>query len=198
MEFHRHIHVILLDKTSYSEHIREHGSSVLWIIVTELLSVLGVLLLGPNHHGTGTNDQEEVGGPVVDHDGKDEPRERLKHVVWERNQLKGKASWDLVFSGPVGSQLLQQSVAVEVAELEENHQSAEKLQLVVGSVSDMEHPLPDPGVVDVLRRVDGKPNEHTVDDPVVGGVSEEERKRHGVSRERVHKQGLVLSLEVVE
>ena len=168
-----------------SEDKRNHGLSVLWVLVSKGLLVLCVFLLSPHHHGSCSSDKEDVGRPVIGHDGKHGPGEKLEKVIWKGDKLEGETVRDLVCPGAVRSQSSQDDVAVQVTDLKDNHGSPEPLQFVQGAVLHMVDDAPElVAVGNVLRGVDGEGDEQAVD-PVVARVSEEKCEGHGVCRKGV-------------
>lgn len=133
-----------------------------------------MLLFCPHQHCTCSSKEEQVGGPIVSHNGEHGPRKSFKEVVRERNKLEGKTVRNFVFSGAVRSQSSQDNVTVQVTDLENDHCTSIPLQFVQRAVCDMINKIPDLVVVnDVLWRVDREGNEQAVD-PIMAGVSEKE------------------------
>jgi len=67
---------------------RNHGFATPWIIFSKLFAVTSVFLLGPNSHGRAADDDEHEGEKALCHDGKGDPSNDLKQIIWAGNQCE--------------------------------------------------------------------------------------------------------------
>lgn len=177
-----------LSVTTKSQKTREDDISLLLVVVAKLLAVRTLLALAPGEHLRGANGDEEGDAPVSAGDDHAKPRDDLKHVVGAGHELEAVADGDLALGAASGSQASQVSVDGGVAQLaKEVDDEAEDVH--GGDVG--------PGS-EGARVVEAVGAEAARDDPVEEAVLEDVLDGHGVCRELVDEEGLVLALEEVK
>lgn len=171
-----------LDKTG------KHGVALGLVAVTELIAKSPLLAAGPAAHVDSTGGNEDNNSKAAADQDDTNPSEDLKHVVGAGNQVATNAVGDTTLSAAglaEAGQVLVDNPVANLADGEEgNAEVVKKTKIVAVSRRT--------GAVDVEGAHEaGK-------EPVEGRVAEDVGGGHGVGRELVDEEGLVLALEEME
>ena len=170
-----------LDKTG------QHSIPLLLVAVTKLLAECLLLAPGPAAHVDDTGADEDSDGPAAADQNNTNPSENLKHVVWAGDQVATNAVGDTLFGAAglaeAGQVLMDDPVARLTDGKDGEAEVVERDKLITS------------------RKVAGSVNvqraKQTGHEPVEGRIAEDVAGGHGVGRELVDEDGLVLALEEV-
>lgn len=174
--------------TSHLNKARQHGVPLVLIPVPKLLPQRLLLPPRPIPHVNNPRADKHHHRPAPADQDDTHPSRNLKHVIRARDQVAPDTIRDALFRSTWLAQASQVLVHNPVANLTKREQDQAEIvqgdELVTGR--------------EVARGVDVESAEEAGHDPVKGRVADDVAGGHGVGRELVDEEGLVLALEEVD